>query len=281
MSLEDYKLWRSTKITTKPYLSVVIPTYNEEWRIIPTIGAIASFVSSLGFAWELIISDDGSSDTTTELVKDLNLANLTLLESPNTGKGGAVRRGVMKAEGELILFADADQSTPIEQLPEFIEQIEIHGADIAIGSRNSEASEVENKSLPRKILSQGLQAFVRLGFRLPHKDTQCGFKLFKANPGKGVFSVAKIDGFSFDLELLYIAKQAGLKTSEIPVQWFDAPGSTVSGGSEAIKFILDMPKVLMNDFRGKYKIKNSDNESASQLVEEPEKVVKERETTGA
>lgn len=260
--MEKYRTWATTPNVGKPTLSVVIPTYNEEWRILPTVGAIASFVSSIDFEWELIVSDDGSTDDTLALIRNLELANLRLLETArNTGKGGAVRRGVEAAAGDLILFADADQATPIEQLPALVDAID-KGADIAIGSRSHDDASVENKSLARKLLSGGLQAFVRLGFRLPYKDTQCGFKLFTAEAAKRLFSVQVIEGFSFDLELLYIAQRSGMAITEVPVEWHDAPGSTVDGGRDALKFLGDMPLILSNGVRGKYTLADS-SQSAS------------------
>jgi len=266
MTMQDYRDWAETQNTKKPYLSVVIPTYNEEWRILPTIGAIASFVSSLDFAWELIISDDGSTDDTIELVENLNLVNMQLLKSENTGKGGAVKRGVLKAQGDLVLFLDADQATPIEQLPELIDAITKEKADIVIGSRSSSDSTVANKSFFRKTLSWGLKTLVKIGFRLPHKDTQCGFKLFSAESAKRLFNVAKIDGFSFDLELLYIAKKTNMKVAEVGVSWHDAPGSTVSGTQDTIKFIKDMPKILSNSFKGEYKIEKENQTLDKELT---------------
>ncbi len=249
--MDSYRQWSENKIG-KPELSVVIPTYNEEWRIIPTIGAIASAVSETYANWELIISDDGSTDETVKLVTELPLINMRVVTSVNTGKGGAVRRGVLEAEGDLVLFADADQATPIEQLPAMIKMLEDNNAAVAIGSRSVDGASVANKSAFRELLSKGLQTIVRLGFRLPYQDTQCGFKLFTRDAAKKLFSVQKIDGFSFDLELLYIARKNGLPVVEVPVEWHDAPGSKVSGSRDALRFLGDLPVIRKNSLQGAY-----------------------------
>ncbi len=257
MGVSEYRKWKRNQIEGDPYLSVVIPTYNEEVRIVPTIGAIANHVSSLGFDWELVVSDDGSTDATLELVRDLELVNMVIIEAThNTGKGGAVRRGVAASQGEFILFADADQSTPIEQIGAFIDKIESEGLDIVIGSRSAGGADVANKSFVRTLLSAGLNKIVRAAFGLRFKDTQCGFKLFRSDVGKKIFSVASIDGFSFDLELLYIAQKAGLGVAELPVQWHDAPDSKVSGGRVALRFLADMPIIILNHLRGRYSLKD-------------------------
>lgn len=253
MSMDLYREWKSNSISVDPFLSVVIPTYNEEIRILPTVGAVASFISSLGFAWELIISDDGSTDSTVELVRGLGFKNLKVIDGfENAGKGASVRRGVEIASGSLVLFLDADQSTPIEQLPAFIS--EAYSSDVVIGSRSLVGSQVKNKSAFRKFLSWGLNGFVNLFFRLPFADTQCGFKLFKGDVAKQLFSASKINGFSFDLELLYIAHYQGLKISELAVEWHDAPDSKVSGYKSTLKFLADMPFIIFNRLRGFYRL---------------------------
>ena len=253
MTLADYRVWARTPIKGRPDLSIVIPTYTEEWRILPTIGAIATHVSSMGLEWELIISDDGSTDSTVELVKDLRLVNVRLLEAEqNGGKGSAVRSGVRAARGRLVLFADADQSTPIEQLDALIEVITNRGADIAIGSRVASGAVARNKGLARKIMSSGLRSLVRVMYPLDIEDTQCGFKLFSAEAADRLFELQVIDGFAFDLEILYLAYRCGFKVVEVPVDWIDAPGSTVDPGKVALGFLRALGSIRWNDACGRY-----------------------------
>ena len=251
--LDHYRRWADSPIDGDPEISVVIPAYNEEWRILPTIGAIAVEISKRDVPWELIVSDDGSSDDTRRLVAGLELPNVRLLESANTGKGGAVRRGVLAARGRYVLFADADQSTPIEQFGELLDQITRHGADVVVGSRGAEGADVQNKSLLRTVMSGGLNAIVRLGFGIPISDTQCGFKLFTRDAAQTLFRVQRIDGFSFDLEVLFLARKRGMRIAEVPVEWIDAPGSTVDPAKVALQFLKDLVRIRTWSITGAYR----------------------------
>lgn len=253
MTITDYRRWAAEPNTAAVALSVVIPCYNEEWRILPTIGAIATHVSSMGLTWEMVIADDGSTDDTVDLVRALDLPNLKLLVAPvNGGKGSAVRRGVQAAAGDLVLLADADQSTPIEQLDKLKAAIDRGGADIAIGSRGAHGAMTENKNAVRKIASWGLNRLITLLYPLRIRDTQCGFKLFSGRAARLLFDQQIIDGFSFDLEVLYLAHRHGFAIREIPVVWIDAPGSTVSTTKVAITFLRDLALIRWNEIRGRY-----------------------------
>ncbi|MFI7600099.1 dolichyl-phosphate beta-glucosyltransferase [Actinoplanes sp. NPDC049681] len=250
---EAYRAWATHEITVPPVVSVVIPAYNEEERIIPTIGAIATYMSSRGEPWELIVADDGSTDTTVSLLQNMRLANMrVLVAARNGGKGSAVRRGVMAARGSVVLFADADQSTPIEQFDRLYRKIVVEGYDIVVASRSATGAVVAGKSRLRKMLSAGLQAMVRIGGGLAISDTQCGFKLFTATAAKRLFGLQVIDGFSFDLEVLYLAQKNRMNIAEVPVEWIDAPGSTVNPVSVTLQFLREMFKVRMNSARGRY-----------------------------
>jgi dolichyl-phosphate beta-glucosyltransferase len=251
--IELYRDWAERPIEGEPEISIVIPAYNEEFRILPTIGAIAVEISKRNVAWELIVSDDGSKDSTRSLVQELGLPNLRLLLSPNTGKGGAVRRGMLAARGRYVLFADADQSTPIEQFGALLAQITDGGADVVIGSRGAEGAEVAHKSLLRKVMSAGLNLIVRVGFRLPIADTQCGFKLLTREAAQRLFRLQRIDGFSFDLEVLFLARKHKLKIAEVPVEWIDAPGSTVDPGKVAVQFLKDLVRIRLWSLKGLYR----------------------------
>lgn len=252
-SYEAYQAWATHEITEAPVVSVVIPAYNEQERIIPTIGAIATHMSARGEPWELIVADDGSSDTTVSLLQNMRLANMrVLVAARNGGKGSAVRRGVLAARGSVVLFADADQSTPIEQFDSLYRKIVVEGYDIVVASRSATGAVVAGKSRLRKMLSAGLQAVVRAGGGLAISDTQCGFKLFTAAAAKRLFNLQVIDGFSFDLEVLYLAQKNRMKISEVPVEWIDAPGSTVNPVAVTLEFLREMFKVRMNSARGRY-----------------------------
>ena len=251
-TLPAYRRWATTATTGPVAFSVVIPAYNEAERILPTVGAIAVHMSSLGQPWELIIADDGSTDNTVQLLHDLNLVNMHVLEAEaNAGKGSAVRRGVLASRGRIILFADADQSTPIEQFGSLLARIE-DGADVAIGSRSAAGASVTNKSILRKVLSKGLNLMVRVGFGVPFADTQCGFKMFTEEAAETLFRRQLVDEFSFDLEILYLADKFDMTVAEVPVEWIDAPGSTVDTTKVAIEFVRDMAQIKWFDMRNRY-----------------------------
>lgn len=253
MSYAAYEQWKTTPIEGEPYLSIVIPAYNEEIRIVPTIGAIASHVSGLGFPWDLYIADDGSKDTTVPLVEELGLANVHVLKAAkNGGKGSAVKRGMLAANGQYILFADADNSTPIEEVQKLLHKLDSEGYDVAIGSRAASGAQEAHRSLLRRTMSGGLRWIVRNIFRIGVRDTQCGFKMYSRVAAHRLHTAQTILGFSFDLEILYLASKLGYKIAEVPVSWIDAPGSKVDTRKEAQRFLRDLLKIKFNDLKGVY-----------------------------
>lgn len=254
MPYEKYAKWKTTPITGEPKLSIVIPAYNEQIRIVATIGAIASHVSDLGFEWEMLIADDGSKDETVKTVEELGLANVRVLKTPkNGGKGSAVQRGMLAARGRHVLFADADNSTPIEEVSKLINKLERERYDVAIGSRAANGAEEGKKSLLRKVLSGGLRWIVKNVFRIGVRDTQCGFKMYTREAAQKLHTRQTIMGFSFDLEILYLAYKYGYKVAEVPVSWIDAPGSKVDTRKEVQRFVRDLMKIKANDLRGVYR----------------------------
>ena len=253
MPYENYQSWKTTAIDKEPFLSIVIPAYNEEIRIVATIGAIASHVSDLGFPWELIIADDGSKDNTVSVVEDLGLVNLHVLKAKsNGGKGSAVQRGMLSALGQYILFADADNSTPIEEVGKLLTKVSKEGYDVAIGSRAAQGAQEANRSILRRILSGGLRWIVKYVLHIGVRDTQCGFKMFTRAAAQRLYTKQTIMGFSFDLEIIYLAFKYGYKVAEVPVGWVDAPGSKVDTRKEAQRFLRDLLKIQWNNLRGVY-----------------------------
>jgi len=254
MPYENYQKWKTIPLDQSPHLSIVIPAYNEQERIVATIGAIASQVSDMGFPWELLIADDGSKDETVNIVEELGLVNLKVLKTPkNGGKGSAVQRGMLAAQGKYILFADADNSTPIEEVSKLLEKLEKEGYDVAVGSRAVEGAEEGKKSFLRHILSGGLRWIVRYVLRINVRDTQCGFKMYTREAARKLHTKQTIMGFSFDLEILFLAFKYGYRVAEVPVAWVDAPGSKVDTRKEVQRFLRDLAKIQWNNLTGVYR----------------------------
>ncbi len=251
MSYEHYRNWREHPASLSPDLSVVIPVYNEAERIVPTIASIIAHLAGSGLEFEIIVSDDGSTDGTPGLVRSLDLRNVVLLDPRvNRGKGAAVRAGVQAAGGALVLFTDADLSTPIEEIDAMLDAI--RDVDVVIGSRAVLGAEETEKSGLRRLFSWGARLLTRLALGLEVADTQCGFKLFQRHAARDLFGMQRIDGFSFDAELLFLARRLGLRVREVPVRWVDAPGSTVRPVRVAAAFALDVVRMRMAALGGRY-----------------------------
>lgn len=253
MSYSNYELWKTRPLASEPVISIIIPAYNESERIIPTIGAVAHHVSSLDVPWELLVADDGSTDDTVQIVNELGLANVhVLVAEQNGGKGSAVRRGMLAARGRYLLFTDADNSTPAEEIDKLLRHVQEDGYDIAVGSRAAVGAETRNKSGLRHLLSNGLNLLVRSLLGIHIKDTQCGFKLYRRDAGKRLHAAQTLMGFSFDLELLFLASKWGYRVAEVPVTWYDAMGSTVNSSKEVFRFLRDIAIIRWTDWTGGY-----------------------------
>jgi dolichyl-phosphate beta-glucosyltransferase len=227
-------------------ISIVIPAYNEEKRIEKTLKKIYEYFKEKGVEFEIIIVDDGSKDKTVEIVERFSLDKKEiriLKHEKNMGKGAAVKTGILNAKGELILFTDADLSTPIEEFEKLKNEIE-GGYDIAIGSRALKDSKIIiPQPFYRRIIGRIFPLLVRLIVIKDFKDTQCGFKLFKNEAAKKIFSRLKINGFAFDVEVLARGKKEGFKIAEIGVVWYNSPESKVSVLKAPIKMFLELNKI--------------------------------------
>lgn len=237
--------------TPEIYLSVIIPAFNEQERIADSLYTIKDYLSKQSYRSEIIVVDDGSSDLTMEIVKFIDIYGReikeqeegTLLENiKNVGKGFSVARGMIKARGKIILFSDADLSTPIEEVEKLLPHIEA-GYSVVIGSRGLKDSIVEKKPFHRQIISNVLNLIVRFLAVSGIRDTQCGFKAYTRDAAQRVALLQRIYGFAFDIEHLYIAKKLGLRIKEVPVKWDHKDGSKVDLTKESIRMIFDMIKI--------------------------------------
>lgn len=243
-------------------ISIVIPAYNEEGNIKDgALKAVNDYLIKRKYSWEVLIVDDASKDNTVKLAETFvkKHPKFRVLKEPHRGKGGTVIAGVLAAKGEIVLFTDMDQATPISQIEKFIPRFK-EGYDIVIGSRAG------RKGAPvlRKIMAGGFVFLRTIILGLPYKDTQCGFKALKKDAAKKVFNKMKI--FSektkakgaavtagFDLELLYIARKLKLKVAEVPVVWHHKGTERVSAIKDSWYGLRDMMQVRINALQGKYK----------------------------
>ena len=247
------------------FVSVVIPAYNEETRIGPTLENIASYLGSRSLLFEVLVIDDGSEDRTAEITEtfatrgDPECPVRLYRNDRNRGKGHSVRAGMLASKGKYALLTDADLSSPIEEMPK-LERAVIEGNfDLALGSRGVEGSLVEiHQPWIREIGGKAFNQLMRLVTGLPYLDTQCGFKLLKMSCCRDLFERQTIEDFGFDVEILYLAKKMGLRAKEVPVVWRHREGSKVRLGRDALSTIRGLFRIRWNDWRGHYKSDTSD-----------------------
>ncbi len=238
-------------------LSIVIPAYNEGGRIAPTIREIISFAGENRYAYELIVVDDGSTDATFDVVQALNseMPQLSIVRHPrNLGKGMAVKSGFLAARGETVLFTDADHSTPIDELPKIMTQIH-RGYDVVIGSRALPDSIIdEHQPLYRELMGKTFNLLVRILTVHGIHDTQCGFKAFNRESCEPVFRLQRLGGFSFDVEILFIAQKQQLSIVEIPIRWRNNTATHVSTIKDSLRMFRDLFRIRCNQLLGRYKL---------------------------
>jgi glycosyltransferase involved in cell wall biosynthesis len=238
-------------------LSIIIPAYNEESRLPSTLDAILGYLSRSPYAGssEVLVVDDGSSDGTAALVEDYRarFPGLILLRNPgNRGKGYSVRHGMLKASGQWRLFTDADLSAPIEELDSLLRVAGEKNADVVIGSRALDRSLISvHQSWFREYSGRVFNLFMRLMTGLPFSDTQCGFKLFTADAAESIFPLQQLDGFSFDVEDLVIARTLGFRIIEIPVRWSNVEGTKVSA-MQGLNSFADVVRIRWYKAQGRY-----------------------------
>lgn len=236
--------------------SIVVPCYNESARIGSSLEKITRFAHARSWNAEILVVNDGSRDDTADVVRSFSRVNgmVRLIENPgNRGKGYSVRNGVLNASGDLILFTDADLSSPIEESVKLFDALK-QGSDLAIGSRwlRSEL-QTDRQPLYRQMLGRMFNLVLRLTLGLHFKDTQCGFKAFTRQAANTIFPRQRIDRWGFDPEILYLAKKFNFRTVEVPVSWAHDHRSKINPVLDGSKMLWEMLRVRMNDLAGKYK----------------------------
>lgn len=242
---ERVNTWIEQQPVTSPqvYLTVVVPAFNEERRLPPTLIDIIDFFDRKSITYEVIVIDDGSTDSTAEVVRKFERVRnqVRLIQLPkNYGKGHAVRLGVLNSRGNRILFADADGATPIQEFDRLESAISL-GADIAIGSRALASTDTKvATSIHRRVLGRVFNKCVNLILLPTIADTQCGFKMFTRKAALFLFRKQRADRFSFDVELLYMAYKANVTIKEVPINWTNIPGSKVSLVRDSLAMFRDV-----------------------------------------
>ncbi|MGA7730489.1 MAG: dolichyl-phosphate beta-glucosyltransferase [Chloroflexia bacterium] len=253
-----------------PYLSVVIPAYNESTRLPDSLKKVVDYLETKAYPYEIIVVDDGSADHTATLAEQFAAATplrtphsaLRIIRNPHRGKGYAVRTGMLAAQGRYILYSDADFSAPIEEVDKLLRYLE-GKYDIAIGSREGKGAARYDEPFYRHLMGRVFNTFVRLVALPQFNDTQCGFKAFRKEASDTLFRSLHLYGDNspdvqgamvtgFDVEVLYLALKWGYKIKEVPVRWFYSKGANVNPLKDSYRMLKDIAKVRMNDLRGLY-----------------------------
>ncbi len=239
-----------------PFYSIVIPAYNEAERIGASLDRILAFIAESRWSAEIIVVNDGSRDNTSQVVQEYSRRNpiIRVLENPgNRGKGYSVRNGMLNASGQVLLFTDADLSSPIEEANKLFAVIESGQADVAIGSRYLQ-SELQTRKQPlhRRMLGRAFNGALRMILGLSYVDTQCGFKAFNRKAVTTIFPNMKIERWGFDPEILFLARRYGLRVAEVPVSWAHDHRSKISPLRDGTRMLGELLRIRMNSLGGKY-----------------------------
>jgi dolichyl-phosphate beta-glucosyltransferase len=238
-----------------PTYSIVIPAFNEGTRLAPTLEKVLGYVHAQNWDAEIIVVNDGSRDNTADIVRSFAAKDpaLRLVENPgNRGKGYSVRNGMLNARGQIVLFSDADLSSPIEEAPKLFQALAA-GADIAIGSRWLRAeTQTQRQPLHRQLFGRIFNLMLRVTLGLKFKDTQCGFKAFKRPAVQKIFPLQKTERWGFDPEILFLARKFEFKVQEIPVAWGHSGETRINPVVDGSRMFLEMLHVRWYDLTGKY-----------------------------
>jgi dolichyl-phosphate beta-glucosyltransferase len=238
---------------SNPLLSIIIPAHNEERRLPRTLEQVFAFLDSQPFAVEVIVVENGSSDRTLEIARDFASRHpaLRVIHTEGRGKGLAVRMGMLAASGDYRFMCDADLSMPIEEVSRFLPPA-LKDMDVAIGSREVKGARRYNEPFHRHLGGRFINLLIRLLILPSLQDTQCGFKCFRAAVAQDLFGCQTLNGWSFDIELLFVAYRRGYRVVEVPVDWYYRSESKVSALRDAVRMIQDIFRIHANGRRGLY-----------------------------
>ena len=238
----------------KPFLSVIVPAYNEERRIGPTLEKLVGHLTSRPFQWEVLVVDNGSDDGTVTVVETVasEVPQVRVETLPTAGKGLAVRHGMLNTDGEYRFMCDADMSMPVEHLDDFLDRMG-EDYDIIIGSRQTEGARRFGEPLIRHLMGRVFNWVVRLVAVGGFQDTQCGFKMFRGDLADEIFPLQRATGFGFDVEVLFIAKRQGASILEMPIDWHHEPSSKISPVADSVRMVMDAVLTRWRGLIGAYR----------------------------
>lgn len=239
-----------------PFLSIIIPAYNEENRLPNSLEQVFRFLEKQSYASEVIVVENGSSDKTLEVSQSFakQHKNLHVIHNEQRGKGGAVLRGIREAHGEYVFICDADLSMPVEEISKFLPPL-LTDYDIAIGSREAPGAVRYNEPYYRHLTGRVFNMLIRLMVLPDLQDTQCGFKCMRAVVARDIFRFQTLTGWAFDVELLYIARHHGYRILEVPIDWHFNADSKVRVLRDSWRMFVDLLVIRRNAWRGRYDLK--------------------------
>lgn len=263
--------------TAPCFLSIIVPAYNEEQRLPKSLPQIIEFVKGQDYPIEIIVVDDGSIDRTAEIVEEFQQEApfITLLQVEHGGKGHAVKAGMLQANGEFLFLCDSDLSMPIAEVTKFLPPA-LDGYDVAIASREVEGAHRYNEPAYRHLMGRVFNLIVRVLAVHGIQDTQAGFKCFRRDAARQLFPVQSIDGWGFDVEILFVAQSRGMRIVEVPINWYYANRSQVRPIQDTYHMLREVLKVRFNAWQGRYHPKsqasnsqpsNSTNQQTHQIRE--------------
>jgi len=236
-----------------PLLTIIIPAYNEERRLPTTLPQVADFVEAQDYPAEILVVDNASTDRTSDVVRAVAAEHpiISLLYQPIQGKGAAVRKGMLEGRGEYLFICDADLAMPIEEVNKFLPPT-LSDYDVAIASREAAGAIRYNEPWYRHLMGRVFNLLVRLLAVPGIQDTQCGFKCLRREAARDIFTIQKIDGWAFDVEILHIARRRGYRIVEVPIHWYYGEGSRVSPIRDSINMLVEVLHIRRSGRSGLY-----------------------------
>lgn len=239
-----------------PLLTIVIPAYNEERRLPTTLPRVVAFAEAQGYPVDVLVVDNASTDRTPDVARQIAAEHpiISLLYQPIRGKGAAVRKGMLEGRGEYLFICDADLAMPIEEVSKFLPPT-LSNYDVAIASREVAGAVRHNEPWYRHLMGRVFNALVRLLAVPGIQDTQCGFKCLHREAARDIFTTQIVDGWAFDVEILYIARRRGYRIVEVPIHWYYGQGSRVSPIRDSIKMVMEVLRIRRHGRAGLYERK--------------------------